>query len=300
MDLNEIAVFVKVMQAGSFSQAAKQLGMPNSTVSAKVASLENRLGVALLHRTTRKLHITSAGQAFFDRCLRGVQEIQGAEQELTSHQGVPRGSLRITAPSVLGSMLLPPIVQKFAADHPQLFIELVFVDRTVDLIAEGLDLAIRAGDLEDSTLIARKLGVSYFAPFASANYLKGHGTPVHPKDLANHQCIQFSHLDQSKWELVHKSKNKIAVVLSRRLVVDDLHFAKELAVLGGGIALLPTFLCETERTKKKLVRILPEWKTSVRPIHFVYPAQKFVSPAVQSFIATSTAALKTRLRDLEF
>lgn len=299
MDLNEVAIFVKVVQTGSFNQAAKQLEMPNSTVSAKVSSLEKRLGVTLLHRTTRKLQVTQAGQAFFNRSLSAIQELKGAEEEVTVNQGEVQGVLRLTAPAIVGSIFLPPIIAKCMEKYPKLNIELIFADRYVDLISEGVDLAIRAGELSDSTLIAKKLGVSYFAPFASAAYVKAHGNPDHPKDLREHRCLQFSALGRDKWEFVNKSKTKVIVPVSGRLIADDLGAIKELTLEGQGIALLPTFLCEAELKKNRLVRVLPEWRTDVRPISFVYPPQKFVIPKVHAFMSLATDMLKERLKDNE-
>ena len=192
MDLNEVAVFIKVVQLGSFSGAAKQLAMPNSTVSSKVSSLEKRLGVTLIQRTTRKLNITPAGQAYFNRCIQGLEEIHAAEMEIAAVQGEPQGLLRITAPIDLGSRVLPQLVSDFTNTYPKVRVELILSDRKVDLLSESVDLAIRAGDLRDSTLIAKKVGSVYFAPFASARYLKAKGIPTHPRDLRLHHCLQFT------------------------------------------------------------------------------------------------------------
>jgi DNA-binding transcriptional LysR family regulator len=299
MDLNEIAIFVKVVQSGSFNQAAKQLGMPNSTVSAKVSSLEKRLGVTLLHRTTRKLHITQAGQAFFDKCQLGISELKNAEEEVTLNQGEPQGILKITAPSALGSSILPEVLAKFATKFPKVHLDLILQDRFVDMIAEGVDLAIRAGELKDSSLIAKKIGVNYFAPFASAGYLKTHGKPAHPKDLRNHRCLQYVPMGKEKWELVGKDKQKVSVPMAGSIVADDLSTIKELALAGSGIALLPTFICGSDANKNKLVRVLPEWRSDVRPLSFVYPAQRFTNPKLQAFISIAFDILKERLKELE-
>ena len=299
MDLNEIAIFVKVVQTGSFNQAAKQLGMPNSTVSSKVSSLERRLGVTLLHRTTRKLHITQAGQAFFEKCLAGIAELKNAEEEVTMNQGEPQGTLKITAPSVLGSSLLPEILAKFAAKFPKVQLDLILQDRLVDIIEEGVDLAIRAGELKDSSLIAKKIGVSYFAPFATAGYLKAHSKPTHPKDLRNHRCLQFAPMGKEKWELVSKEKQKVSIPMSGNIIADDLNTIKELALAGAGIALLPTFMCGPELKKNKMIRVLPEWRSDVRPLSFVYPAQRFTNPKLQAFMSIAMDILKERLKELE-
>ncbi|MFS4460515.1 LysR substrate-binding domain-containing protein [Bdellovibrio sp. HCB2-146] len=299
MDLNEVAIFVKVIQAGSFNQAAKQLGMPKSTVSSKVSALEKRLGVTLLHRTTRKLQITQAGQAYFNRSMSALQELEGAEKEVTANQGQPQGTLRITAPSLLGSSLLPEVVAEFMKKYPQVKIDLIFADRLVDLISEKVDLAIRAGELEDSSLVVKKIGVGYFAPVATAGYLKAHGTPTHPKELRDHRCLQFTPLGREKWELLNKNKSKVTIPMDQKLVADDLYAIRELALAGEGVALLPTFLCETEIRKSKLVRILPEWRSDIRPVSFLYPPQKFVNPKLKAFIDLASEMLKERLRDNE-
>ncbi len=147
MDFNEVAIFIKVVQEGSFSKAAHNLGMPNSTVSAKISSLEKRLGVTLIQRTTRKLNITPAGNAYFKRCMLGLEEIKAAEAEIANIQGEPQGLLRITAPFELGSTVLPQIVSSFIKKYSKVRIELILTDRRVDLLSENIDLAIRAGEM---------------------------------------------------------------------------------------------------------------------------------------------------------
>lgn len=296
LDLNEVAVFIKVVEAGSFSQAAKHLGMPNSTVSSKVSSLEKRLGTTLIQRTTRKLNITPAGRAYFNKCLQGLQEIQTAEAELASIQGEPQGLLRITAPVELGSTVLPSLISDFTKKYSKVKIEVLLGDRKVDLLSENVDLAIRAGELKDSTLIAKKIGEVYFAPFASSKYLKTAKAPQHPKDLAGHPCIQFTPFGNHGWKLIGP-KNSVTVPLDGKIVVNDLNMIKNLATNGNGIALLPTFFCYEELKAGKLVRLLPEWRTQLAPVHFVYAAQKFVTPKLSAFISMASESLKESLKD---
>jgi DNA-binding transcriptional LysR family regulator len=299
MDLNELQIFVRVVQAGSFSQAAKSLDMPNSTVSAKISSLEKRLGVTLLHRTTRKLNVTQAGEVFFAKCLSAIEDLRGAEEELSQNQSAPQGNLKVTAPAVLGSSLLPEVITRFLTQFPKMNIELILSDRAEDLITAGIDLAIRAGDLKDSSLVAKKIGVSYFAPFATAAYLKTHGTPAHPKDLRSHCCLQFSPMGKESWELISKSKQKVIVPLPSKVVIDDLNAIKELTLANQGIALLPTFTCGPELKKNKLIRVLPDWRSDVRPLNFLYPPQKFVAPKVHAFMDIAMKELKERLKETE-
>ncbi len=172
MDLNEIIIFVKVVEAGSFAGAARRLDVPKSTVSAKVSALERRLGVTLIRRTTRKLFVTEAGQEYFQQCLRSLQQISAAEEQVAQRQSIPQGLLRITAPVELGGTLLPSVITEFQKQYADVKLEVILTDRMVDLVSEGIDLSLRAGDLKDSSLIAKKLGSVYFAPFASPKYLK--------------------------------------------------------------------------------------------------------------------------------
>jgi Transcriptional regulator len=300
VDLNEIAVFVRVVQAGSFNKAALLLNMPNSTVSAKISSLEERLGVSLLHRTTRKLNITQAGQNFYDKCLLGIEELKNAEEEVTLSQKEPQGTLTITAPAVLGASILPDTIFQYSKKFPKVRIELLLQDRRVDIIAEGVDLAIRAGTLQDSTLIAKKIGNTCFAPYATTSYLKSHESITHPKDLREHCCLQFAPLGKEKWQLVNqKGKQKVQVPMNGQIVADDLNFIKDLCLAGKGIALLPTFMCGPDVRKNKVMRVLPDWHTEMTPLHFVYPKQKFSNPKLQHFIETASEIFKERLQTSE-
>lgn len=291
MDFNEIAVFVRVVKTGGFSRAARELGMPNSTVSAKVSALEKRLGVTLLTRTTRKLALTEPGEAYYHRCVQGLTEIELAENALAECQAEPTGTLRITAPVELGAVVLPVLAEEFRRQYPKVGLEFLLGDRTVDLVSENVDLAIRAGDLKDSSLIAKKLGAVSFGLFASSDYLKRRGKPSHPRELRDHTCLQFTPLEGGAWEL-HGPKGKVRAAISTPLLANDLNFLKALAVAGSGIALLPTFLCQGEEGLK---RVLPDWRSNTRPVHFVYPAQKFVPAKLTAFIALATPILQRSL-----
>ena len=294
MDLNEVAVFIKVIQLGSFSKAAIALEMPNSTVSSKVSMLEKRLGVTLIQRTTRKLNITPAGQEYFKRCLLGVAQIEAAENEILVAKGEPQGLLRITAPIELGSVILPNLISRYTKKYPKVSVEVILADRYVDLLGEGVDLAIRAGELKDSSLIAKKLGEVNFALFATAKYLKSKSVPTHPKELQDHACIQFTAIGREGWKL-NSGKNSIYVTLNGKTIINDLNMVKNLAINNMGIALMPTFFCHIEVNSGKLIRVLPEWRTNLNPVHFVYPAQKFVTPKLSAFIELASEEIKNSL-----
>lgn len=294
MDLNEIIIFMKVVQLGSFSKAAQDLNMPNSTVSTKIASLEQRLGIQLLHRTTRKLNLTEMGQLFFEKSLKGIDIIKTAETEVLLHHAKPQGKLLITAPTLLGSFFLPTIVAEYRKQYPHVSLELILTDRHVDLISENIDLAIRTGPLQDSSLMTKKIGFTCFSLFASQSYLREHGVPQHPRDLSKHQCLQFTPLGRDKWKLIHKNKTVFSVSLSQNMIVDDLFTIKHLAENGDGIALLPQFLCSLIN-QKDLVAILPGWHSEIKTVSFVYPQQKFVLPKLKQFIEIAIPLMQKQL-----
>jgi len=298
MDLNEVAVFVGVVRAGSFSAAARRLGMPKSTVSARVSALEKRLGATLIRRTTRKLAITPAGQAFFERGQEALGVLETAEAEVRAGQAEPQGTLRLTAPSELGAVLLPPVIQHFRKLHPKVRLEIDLSDREVDLLAEGVDLAIRVGKLPDSGLIAKRLGTVYFAPFASQKYLSRAGVPREPAELRRHSCLRFRPLEGDEWRLSGPG-GSVRVEAPAALVANNLALLKALAASGQGIALLPTFLCLPELQQAKLVRILPGWRAHVAPVQFVHSPQRFPPPPLKAFMEAGGELIRSRIGDFE-
>jgi DNA-binding transcriptional LysR family regulator len=284
MELDGIAIFVKVVQAGSFSAAARLLGVPNTTVSAKVARLEKRLGVTLIHRTTRKLNVTPAGRAYFERCVRGLEEIESAETEITLSAAEPRGLLRITAPGDVAHGVLPSTIARFLERYPRTRVELVVANRVVDLVGEGVHLAIRAAALRDSTLVARR-----FMPFsgglwASAKYLERRGTPKTPSELGQHDCLVFPRFAARGLRLSDGS-SRVEVQLPARVAVDDLETLRYFAARGDGIVTLIDYLAR----EASLVQVLPKWTWTSGALSFVYPGQRFVPANVRAFIDTALA-----------
>jgi len=286
VDLDGIAVFVKVVQAGSFSQAAKLLNMPNSTVSAKVAALEKRLGVTLLQRTTRRLHLTEPGAGYFRRCLQALEGLQAAESELESERSETKGVLRLTAPVELGRSALPPVLDVLMKRHPAIKIDLIITNRLVDLVAENIDVAVRAGPLKDSGLIAKRFVLGQFGLWASPGYLKQNSVPRNPYELKEHDCLRFAPFTGRKLQLTN-GRERAQIALTGRITADDFEALRALAVLGWGIALLPSFLCAEEAKERKLVSVLPNWRGDSVTISVVYPAQRFVSPKIRAFITAA-------------
>ncbi|SCK14533.1 LysR family transcriptional regulator [Vogesella sp. LIG4] len=283
MDLNQAAVFVKVVQAGSFSAAARLLGLPTSTVSNRVATLEKRLGVTLLQRTTRQLKLTEAGELYYEHASTGLAHMLDAESVVTESIGEPRGVLRVTAPADLGDQLLSSIAQQVRRNYPKVSIDMLLVDRYVDLIAEGVDVAIRTGALKDSSLIARHAGVAQWVPFASPGYLETAPVPDMPQALRHHRCLQFTPLGRDSWTLKGET-GSVTVPMTGQVQVNDIRVIRALALAGEGVALLPLYLCKEDCTAGRLVRVLPEWYAKADPVHLVYPRQRFMAPKLRAFI----------------
>ncbi len=293
MDLNSAFYFVQIVQAGSFIQASRLLEIPKSTLSDKVSELEEELGVTLLIRTTRKLSMTEAGETFYRKTQPALLQIRSASEETSQLQTTPQGRLRITAVTGLGSSSMIDAVAKFRRKFPAIKVDLDFTDRIVDLVGEGYDIAIRSGQLADSTLISKRVGMSSFGLVVSPSYLKQHGTPKHPKSLVDHSCIQFSAIGVDPvWELRSSGGKKARIAVSGGTSANSISAVKRLAELEEGIALLPTFHCQKELESGSLVRLLPEWSTEPSPIHLVYPQQKYVNPRIREVLPYLEQAIR--------
>lgn len=291
MDLNEISIFLEVVQSGGFGKAAKKLGMPNSTVSSKISSLEKRLATTLIQRTTRQLKITPGGQNYYALCKKGLQEIQNAEREIVAGQAEPQGLLRVTAPIDLGGKVLPAVLSRYLEKFPQVKVELNLTDNITDLVGEKFDVAFRVGKLDDSSLIARKVGLANYALYAAPKYLKARGQPLQPQDLREHSCLTFQPMGTEEWRLESK-KGSAKITISGPIVVNNLSALKAFILQGDGIAYFPNFLVREELAAKKLVRVLPDWGSKPRPLHMVYPAQKHPPPKLSAFVALALEMLR--------
>jgi DNA-binding transcriptional LysR family regulator len=282
MDLNEILIFARVVQTGSFTAAASDLGMPKSTVSRKVIGLEERLKARLLQRTTRKLSLTDVGRTYYDYCARIVAEVEDAERAVSSLQDSPRGLLRVTAGVNAG--WLGPIVGEFLRRYPEVRVELVCTGRVVDLVEERFDLGIRAGTLTDSTLVARSLGVTRWFLVATPAYLKKRGRPKSPDDLEKHDCLLFGSGASGSVLRLQSGERSVQLTLSPRMLVNDMDVLGEAAGTGIGIAVLPAFRCVEHLRTRKMERVLRDWNVPSTPMHVVYPTARHVSPKVKTFV----------------
>ena len=282
MDLNEILVFTRVVQAGSFTGASRELGMPKSTVSRKVSELEARLGAQLLHRTTRKLRLTDVGQAFYAHASRVVAEAEEAEHVVGRMHDTPRGLVRVTTPLNFGH--IGPLVASFLTRYPDVQLDMVCTDRVVDLIEDGFDVAVRTGQLRDSTHIARSLGVMRSYLVASPAFVRKHGTPKHPRDLEQFDCILFgAGIARPTWTLQREGET-LTIAVRGRFAVNDFDLLEAVARSGHGVAMLPAFRCTAQVRERHLKLLLRQWCSPDIPLHAVYPSTRHVSPKVRAFV----------------
>ncbi len=281
-DLNHVHVFVSVVQRGSFTAAGKALGVPTSTVSRRVARLEEDLGVRLLLRTTRKLSLTDAGQLYYERSVRVLAELEEAEHILSQAQVIPRGKVRLAVPTE--HHLSMELINSFLAVYPQVRVEVDFSNRTVNILEEGYDASIHVGQLTNLSVVARKLLDSPFSLVASPSYLQRCGQPQSASDLSSHDCIVFGASSvHAHWVLAGKPK-PLQVPIRGRLAVNHLLAARDAAVAGHGIALLPTLACGAEIQTGKLRTVLPELSPPSVPIYLTYPAGRYLPAAVRALV----------------
>jgi DNA-binding transcriptional LysR family regulator len=292
MDLNQVAVFVRVVQDGGFSAAGRRLGMPKSTVSRKVSELEERLGARLLQRTTRKLGLTEAGRVYYERAARVVGDIDAAEEAVGRLLAAPRGELRVTAPLSFG--MLGPIVAKYLERFPEVQVDMVCTDRRVDLVEERFDVAIRAGELEDSRLIARSLGTARRVFVAAPGYCKRHGTPQTPADLQKHACIAFGGDESPSTWVLESGATRREIRITPRLTANDLEVIREAAVAGAGVACLAQIVCAGDVQKGRLRHLLTDWRSVEIPVHALYP-RAHPSAKVAAFVDLVKRELRLRV-----
>ena len=284
LDLNDIAVFVRVAQLGSFSRAAHALGMPVSTVSRRVTVLEDHLGVTLLQRTTRKLSLTVQGRAYLDECGEPLAHLYDAERALTQTQKQPEGLLRISVPFVLGQAPFHDFLSAFMRSYPLIRIDLFVTNAHLDLIAENVDVAIRFGEMRDSTLISQRIGTSVRYLVAAPAYLKGHPAPEALEDLSRHDCIVLNgRNNEAEWQLV-KGRRVAKVHVSGPMSGRDFESVSAFVYRGHGIGLMPSDYCDDKMASGDLIRVLPEWSSPEIPIHVVYPTRRFLPSRLSVFL----------------
>lgn len=285
-NLAAMAIFARVVEAGSFTGAARRLGMSKSAVSKQLSGLEEVLGVRLLNRTTRKLSLSQAGLVFHEHCARMLTEAQAALEAVQSLQSEPRGLLRVNAPMSFGIIHLAPAIPDFLARHPGLRVDMDLSDRYVDLVSEGFDLAIRIGRLEDSSLIARRIAPARRVVCGAPAYFARHGLPREPADLARHNCLLYAYLrSHDEWRFRHRDDGEeIAVRVDGNFRANNGDALVGACLRGLGLSLSPTFLVADALREGRLVACLTDWPDIDSSIQAIYPHRRNVTARVRAFI----------------
>jgi LysR family transcriptional regulator for bpeEF and oprC len=283
--LQAMEVFVHVVDAGGFTRAAEQLHMPKATVSTLIQGLENALSVKLLNRTTRQVNLTADGAAYYEHCLRILADIRDAEDALSRTHASPSGRLRVDVPSGLGQRVIIPALPQFYERYPDIAMEMGCGDYPVHLIEEGIDCAVRGGDLPDSTLVARRVGVMHFITCAAPAYLAQHGRPSHPDELPQYQCISYILPNKQvlTWDF-ERAGNSIRRAPPGRFAVNNAEALMMAGLAGLGIMQLPSFLVDDCLRSGQLERVLDDWGTDPTPLHVVYPQSRHLSATVRAFV----------------
>ncbi len=280
-----LTVFAKVVEQGSFARAADRLEMSTSAVSRRVGELEAHLDVRLLNRTTRRLSLTESGQAFYERCVQLLADLEEAEEAVLATAIVPRGTLKLTCAVTFGIRHLAPALAEFAARHPQLRFDVELSDRAVDIVDEGLDLAIRIGDIGSQALIGRRIGAMRLVPCAAPAYLAARGTPTAPEDLARHACLTYEYSSGADtWRFADADRREHAVKVAGPAHANNGRMLVALAVAGLGIVMEPDFIVAPEVRSGRLVRVLPGYTPASAGIYAVYPSRRHLSAKVRTFV----------------
>lgn len=284
MDLEDVRIFTTVVDRESFTKAAAVLDMPKSTVSRRVSALEDTLGVRLLHRTTRSLRLTPAGQLYYSRTRRLIDDLKSAEEAVQEMQAGPGGLLRLTIPNDITGMMAQ-LITAFQREYPQVRLSVFSTGRRVDLVAEGYDLALRAGTLTDSSLVSRKLLSQRFYLVASPAYLREHAAPQSPNDLSEHDCLIFgTERTEALWTL-KREEEQVEVRVKGRLACNDFDLLRHAALSGVGLTYLPEWLVVEHLRQGELIALLPEYAPDLGGgLYAVYPSPKHLTPRVRAFI----------------
>lgn len=294
-DLNDLYLFALVVREGSFTSAAKAAGLTTSRLSRRVAELEKRLGVRLLHRTTRKLALTGIGELYYQHCQAMVSEAQAAAEVIEQVQATPRGRVRVTCPVMTAQTSLGSLITDFMLRYPEVRLSLIATDRLVDLIDEGIDVAIRfrAAPMKDSSLVARPLGESCNYLVASPQLLDRHGRPSEPGTLSRLPTLAKSqHVSVYNWTLTRAAGETTVVSHQPILESDDWLVLKEAAIAGLGLVAMPQEFCWEEIRDGRLEIVMPEWTLPSTNVHLLYVSRRGLLPAVRAFIDFAAERLK--------
>jgi DNA-binding transcriptional LysR family regulator len=286
-DLNDLYFFAAVVEHGGFSAAGRALGVPKSRLSKRIAHLEERLGVRLLQRTTRRFVVTEIGERFYGHCRAVLEEARAAQDAVEELRTEPRGVVRVSCPVNLVATLLAPMLPEFLKQNPKVQVRLLSSNRRVDVIGEGFDVAIRVRDKldTDATMVLRSFGQSKSLLVASPAFLDAHGRPTTLADIGTMPALSmFEHEGAHMWEMIDPQGKRDVVEVVPRLVTGDFEALMHAVVQGAGVALLPEEYCGGAIGRGELEWILPEWTTAQGTLHFIYPSRRGLLPAVRAFV----------------
>jgi LysR family transcriptional regulator, regulator for bpeEF and oprC len=284
--LQAMQVFVRVAETGGITRAADSLGIPKATATTLIQQLEAALGVKLLNRTTRSVNVTTDGAAYYQRCVAILAEIRETEESLGQRHASPQGRLRVEVPTLMARLVIVPALPSFFARYPDIDLQLGCSEGRSDLIEEGIDCAVWSGELEDSTLIARRVGQLYFGTCASRAYLAAHGQPHHPDDLKTHRCINHFSPRTGKifdWVFV-KNGERIQTSLRGHIALDDENSYVTAAEAGLGVAQIPAFVLKDAMERGSLELLLGDWFADPAPLNIVYPQNRHLSSKIRVFV----------------
>jgi len=283
--IDGMRTFITVVSQGSFSAAAERLGMSPQLVSKYVGQLEERFGVQLLNRTTRSLNLTEDGQALYDRGTTLLEDFEALEGTIKARDGRPKGKLAVSAPVTFGESYLTRAIVDFGKEHSEVSVDLRLTDRVVNLVDEGFDVALRIGNLEDSSLIARRLGRVQLLPCASPAYLLENGFPNNPSELSHHECVvDLNQRTPYRWSYQREGGEHTSVTVSGRIAVNSARAAGHMAISGVGIALCPDFAVSDDILEGRLEVLFENYNFSTRGIYAVYPHNRHLAVKVRVFV----------------
>lgn len=292
MDYNQIALFVSVIEAGSLSEAARRLNVAKSNISRALTALEKSIGSQLIYRNTRNFHPTEAGINFYNHCKGPLFDIKMATESIKQSESALKGKFIITMAVDVAHTILPPVIAEFSKAYPKLNIEVRGEDRTVDLVKEGVDLALRMGNLSDSSLKATKISDVSLVLVSTTQYLNSFVKIRSMEQLSEHRLISFNKKYEKGFTLTKKSGKPCKIKITTGLEANNPLIAKSFVLAGQGIALLPDIICYEELKSGKLVRVLPEFSSKPVPFHYVWPSHASESPKVRAFIDFSKDMLR--------
>lgn len=284
IDLNQLRVFVTVVETGAMTRAAKVLKMPISRVSRTIARLEITLAATLITRTTRTLQVSDAGKRLYQSSLPLMRRLSEIEHEFSAFEEAMAGKIRITAPEDIGGSIIAPILSEISSSNPNLSLELICTDERLDMVQSSIDIGLRMGKLADSSLKAKKIGNTHMICVAAPSYLQRAEELREPRDLSRHACIELrlgSAESGSKWELFN-GRNSVRVGISPRLMCNNTRAAISFAIARHGIAMVPSPMVIDYIRSSDLTRVLPQWTGKVIPVHLIQPAQRTVAPRVRT------------------